>query len=189
MSNSERNFWLDLTLSIVYSITIGSGFLLWLVIPQGTNTAFAGIDRGVWLGIHIGSGFLGLMGVILHIVWHWRWLKALRGRPFRTLKKPVLANRVVNRMAWISFIASNVLGLQAWLLTASLPAESVKIFARFHVIASINWLVFLTAHLVLHQRWVASAARRYLPRGIAGNVKGNKKQAHRAGRSANLISN
>ena len=189
MSNSERNFWLDLTLSIVYSITIGSGFLLWLVIPQGTNTAFAGIDRGVWLGIHIGSGFLGLMGVILHIVWHWRWLKALRGRPFRTLKKPVLANRVVNRMAWISFIASNVLGLQAWLLTASLPAESVKIFARFHVIASINWLVFLTAHLVLHGGWVASAARRYLPFGIAGNVNGNKKQAHRAGRSANLISN
>jgi hypothetical protein len=176
MSNSERNFWLDLTLFIVYSVTVVSGFLLWLVIPHDANTAFAGIDRGVWLGIHIGAGFWGLMGVILHIVWHWRWLKALRGRPFRMLKKPVLANRVVNRMAWISFIASNVLGLQAWLLPGILSTRVVFIFSRLHVAASITCLVFLTAHLLLHGGWVASAARRYLPLGIAGNVKGNKKK-------------
>jgi hypothetical protein len=173
MSSTERNFWLDWTLFIVYSITVGSGFLLWLVIPHGANTAFAGIDRGVWLSIHIGSGFLGLMGVILHIVWHWRWLKALRGRPFRTLKRPVQANRVVNRMTWISFITSNVLGLQAWLLPGILSTRVVFIFSRLHVVASITWLVFLTAHLALHQRWVASAARRYLPFDLESNVKEN----------------
>jgi len=173
MSNSERNFWLDWIMFIVYSITVVSGFLLWLVIPHGANAAFAGIDRGVWLSIHIGSGFWGLRGVILHIIWHWRWLTALRGRPFRTLKKPVVANRLVNRIAWISFIASNLLGLQTWLLPGILSTRMVFIFSRLHVAASICWLVFLTAHLLLHQRWIASAVHRYLPFGIAGNPKVN----------------
>ncbi len=170
MSNTERNFWLDWVMFIVYSITVVSGFLLWLVIPHGANTASAGIERGLWLAIHIGAGFLGLMGVILHIVWHWQWLKALRGRPFRTLKKPVQANRVVDRLTWISFIASNVFGLQAWLLPSILSTRVIFIFSRLHVAVSITWLVFLTAHLVLHRRWIASAARRYLPFGLAGKV-------------------
>ncbi|MCJ7622570.1 MAG: DUF4405 domain-containing protein [Anaerolineaceae bacterium] len=173
MSNTERNFWLDWMMSIVYSVTVVSGFLLWLVIPHSANSVFAGIDRGMWLALHIRSGFLGLIGVIIHIVWHWQWLKALRGRPFRTLKRPVRTNRVVDRMTWISFIASNILGLQTWLLPAILSTKAIFIFSRLHVAASITCLVFLTVHLALHQRWVASAARRYFPFGLAGNAKVN----------------
>jgi len=80
MNKNERNFWLDWMMFIVFSITVVSGFLLWLVIPNSNTSAFAGIDRAVWLAFHVGSGFLGLLGVIIHIVWHWYWLKALRGR-------------------------------------------------------------------------------------------------------------
>jgi hypothetical protein len=76
-------------------------------------------------------------------------------------------------VSWISFIASNVLGLQAWLLTAILSTRVIFIFSRLHVAASITWLVFLTAHLVLHQQWIASAVRRYLPIGLAANAKVN----------------
>ncbi len=173
MSKTERNFWLDWMMFIVFSITVVSGFLLWLVIPHGDNSAFAGIDQAVWLAFHVGSGFLGLLGVIIHIVWHWRWLKALRGRSLKTLKRPVRANRVVDRLTWITFIATNVSGLLAWLLSTGQLAESVKIFARFHVAAGIVWLVFLAAHLVLHHQWVASATRRYLPFGLSTNVKVN----------------
>ena len=97
MNKNERNFWLDWMMFIVFSITVVSGFLLWLVIPSSNTSAFAGIDRAVWLAFHVGSGFLGLLGVIIHIAWHWYWLKALRGRSLRTLKRPVRANRVVDR--------------------------------------------------------------------------------------------
>jgi hypothetical protein len=173
MSKTERNFWLDWMMFIVFSITVISGFLLWLVMPHSDNSAFAGVDRVMWLAFHIGSGFLGLLGVIIHIVWHWRWLKALRGRSLRTLKRPLRANRVVDRLTWISFIATNISGLLAWLLSAGLPAEAVKIFDRFHVVAGIAWLVFLAAHLGLHQQWIASVTRRYLPFGLATNVKVN----------------
>ena len=111
MSKTERNFRLDWMMFIVFSITVVSGFLLWLVMPHSDNSAFAGIDRVMWLAFHIGSGFLGLLGVIIHIVWHWRWLKALRGRSLRTLKRPLRANRMADRLTWISFIATNISGL------------------------------------------------------------------------------
>lgn len=167
MSKTERNFWLDWMMFIVFSITIASGFLLWLAIPHSDSSAFAGVARTAWLAFHIGSGFWGLLGVVVHIVWHWRWLKALRGRSLRTLKRPVRANRVVVRLTWISYITTNISGLLAWLLSAMLPAESVKTFARLHVVAGITWLIFMAAHLVLHQQWIASVTRRYLPFGLA----------------------
>jgi hypothetical protein len=122
------------------------------------------------------TGLLGLSGVIIHIVWHWSWLKALRGRSLRTLKRPVRANRVADRITWIAFIATNVFGMLVWLLSAGLSAEAIKIFDRLHVAASIIWLVFLVAHLVLHQHWVESAIRRYLPFGSATNIKLNKER-------------
>jgi len=176
MNKNVRNFWLDWAMFIVFSITVVSGFLLWLVIPRSDNSAFAGIGRAVWLAFHVGSGLIGLLGVIIHIVWHWCWLKALRGRSLRTLKKSVLANRVVDRITWIAFIAANIFGMLAWLLSASLPAEAIKIFDRFHVAASIAWLVFLATHLVLHQKWIVSAIPRYLPFSLATNVKLNKER-------------
>jgi hypothetical protein len=176
MNKNERNFRLDWVMFIVFSITVVSGFLLWLVIPNSNTSTLAGIDRAVWLAFHVGSGFLGLLGVIIHIVWHWCWLKALRGRSLRLLKRPVRANRLVDRITWVAFIAANIFGMLAWLLSADLPAEAIKIFDRFHVAASIAWLVFLATHLVLHQKWIVSVIPRYLPFSLATNVRLNKER-------------
>jgi hypothetical protein len=176
MKQTERNFWLDGSLFVTFLATVFTGLLLWRVRPHSDNSVFAGIDRAVWLAFHVGSGFLGLLGVIIHIVWHRYWLKALRGRSLRTLKRPVRANRVVDRLTWITFIAANIIGMLTWLLSAGLPAEASKIFDRLHVAASIIWLVFLVVHLVLHQHWVESAIRRYLPFGSATNIKLNKER-------------
>ena len=163
MSKNERNFWLDGIMFVAFLITIGSGLLIWLVIPDSNTSVIAGIDRAVWLGFHVGSGFFGLLGVIIHIVWHWQWLKALRGRSLRTLKRPVLANRVINRLTWFAFISSNLFGVLAWILAASLPTETIKIFERLHVSTSMAWLIFLSAHLVLHKKWIVSAIFRHQP--------------------------
>jgi len=174
MGKNERNFWLDWIMFFSFSLTITSGFLLWLVIPNGNVSVFAGIDRAMWLVLHVGSGFLGLAGVIIHIVWHWDWLKALRGRSLRTLKRPVRANRLINRLTWFAFISSNVFGMLAWLQSASKPSETIGIFARFHVGTSMAWLVFLATHLVLHQKWIVSAIQRFSPFNPAAHVELNK---------------
>ena len=148
---------------LAFTITIVSGLLLWLVNPNSNHSVIAGIDRAVWLGSHVGSALIGLLGVTVHIVWHWQWLKALRGRSLRTLKRPVLANRVINRLTWFTFITSNIFGVLVWLLSTSLPIGMIKIFAHLHVSTSMAWLIFLSAHLVLHKKWIISAVFRYQP--------------------------
>jgi hypothetical protein len=173
MSKNERNFWLDWIMLIAYLLTIVSGFLLWLVIPHSDNSVFAGIDRTVWLAFHVGSGFIGLFGVIIHIDWHWEWLKALRGKSLKTLKRPVRTNRVINRMTWFAFIYSNVFGMLAWLLSASMSTGVIKLFDRLHVITGIAWLIFLVTHLVLHQKWIVSAIQRYMPFDLSTHIKSN----------------
>jgi hypothetical protein len=175
MNKNERNYWLDWIMLFVFLITIVSGFLLWLVIPNGKPFVFTGIDRGVWLVLHVGSSFLGLLGVIVHIVWHWDWLKALRGRSLGTLKKPVRANRVINRLIWFTFISCNVFGILAWLQPAGMPVEAIKIFSRLHTTTSMAWLVYLVAHLVLHQKWIVSAIQHYAPFDVReGSMMGRK---------------
>ena len=163
MNKNERNFWLDGLMFLAFLITIVSGLFLWLVNPNSNSSAVAGIDRTVWLGFHIGSGLIGLLGVIIHIVWHWQWLKALRGRSLKTLKKPVLANRVIDRLTWFAFLSSNLFGILAWLLSASLPTGAIEIFEHVHAATSMAWLVFLAAHLVFHKKWIVSAFFRYQP--------------------------
>ena len=81
MSRTERNFWLDVTIFVALLITTITGFILWLVIPHKLDIAFLGFSRSVWITTHICLGVVGLAGIVMHIVWHWGWLKALRGRP------------------------------------------------------------------------------------------------------------
>lgn len=157
-----------------FSITIGSGFLLWFIIPHGTTSVFAGMDRATWLAFHIVSGILGLLCVTFHIIWHWAWLKAFRGRSLETLKRSVRANRLTNRLTWFSFIFSNVFGMLVWLLSTSVPSGAIKILCRIHTATSMAWLVFLTIHLVLHQKWIVSAMRIYLPFGLLTIIKFKK---------------
>jgi len=163
MNKNERNFWSDLILSIVFLTMIASGLSLWLAGSNPQNVSFALRDRNVLLAFHTGSGLIGLLGVVLHIKWHWFWLKALRGKSVRTLKKPVRANRIINRATWFAYILSMVFGLLSWLLTAILPAEIIKLFGSLHFASSMVCLVLLAIHLALHKKWIASAIQRYSP--------------------------
>jgi hypothetical protein len=169
MSKNERNFWLDGIMFLAFLITIVSGLCLWLVNPNSNPSVIAGIDRAVWQGLHVGSGLFGLLGVITHIVWHWHWLKALRGRSLKTLKRPVLANRVVDRLTWFAFISSNFFGILVWVLSASLPTGMIKIFEHFHVHK--YGLVDFPLYLVFHEMDCFSIFR-YQPFVIIPRHKG-----------------
>jgi hypothetical protein len=70
---------------------------------------------------------------------------------------------VVDRLTWFAFISSNFFGILVWVLSASLPTGMIKIFEHFHVSTSMAWLIFLSAHLVFHKKWIVSAFFRYQP--------------------------
>ena len=162
MKQTERNFCLDLAICVALLITTITGFILWFVIPHNVNIAFLGFSHSVWEAAHVYSGVVGLAGIVRHIVWHRGWLKALRGRRLRGMPEKVRANRVVDRIMWITYIAANVLGAMAWALHFGDEINAVSVPDRLHVVFGLMWIVLVIAHLVLHWKWVTFATRCYI---------------------------
>jgi len=162
MNKTKYNFWLDVIIYVVFLITILTGFFLWLIIPHKLEVVFLGISRSVWITTHICFGVVGLAGVVIHIVWHWGWLKALRGRPLAGMQKKLRANRVVNRIMWFAYIATNISGAIAWALHLGVEPYIVRVPDRVHVVFGVAWTIFAIAHFVLHWKWIASTTRRYI---------------------------
>jgi hypothetical protein len=163
MNRTERNFWLDVTIFVALLITTITGLHLWLVIPYRLDLVILGFSRRAWIAIHIFSGVVGLAGIIMHIIWHWDWLTALRERPLSGMPEKLRANRVVDRIIWVTFIATNVFGVLAWafhlgddnIYLASAPG-------RLHGVLGVVWTILVTVHLALHWKWITSTSQRYM---------------------------
>jgi hypothetical protein len=168
MSRTEQNFWLDVTIFVTLLIATITGFILWLIIPHKLDIVFLGFSRSVWVASHIYSAVVGLVGIVMHVVWHWDWLKALRGRPLNGMPEKVRANRVVDRIMWITFIATNVFGAAAWALHFGDDIYIVRIPDRLHVVFGVACTILLIMHLALHWKWIASTSKRFIHVDLRG---------------------
>jgi hypothetical protein len=162
MSKTERNFWLDGSIFVALLITTLTGFILWLVIPHKLDTIFLGFSRSVWIAAHISSALVGLAGIVMHIVMHRGWLKALRGRPLGRMPEKLRLNRVVDRILWITFIATSVFGGIACALHLGNDMYVVRVPDRLHGMFGVAWTILMLVHLALHWKWIASTTRRYI---------------------------
>lgn len=162
MNKTEHNFWLDVTIFVALLITTITGFLLWLVIPHKLDIIFLGFSRNMWVAAHICLGVVGLAGIVVHIVMHWGWLKALRGRPLSGMPEKVRANRIVDRILWITFIATNVFGAIAWAFHFGDDANIVSVPDRLHVVFGVAYTILMSVHLALHWKWIASTTQRHI---------------------------
>jgi hypothetical protein len=154
------------TIFVALLITTITGFLFWLVIPHKLDIVFPGFSRSVWVAVHISSGVLGFAGIFIHIVKHWDWLTALRGRPPREMKEKLRANRIVDRIMWITFITTNVFGALAWALHFGIDIYVVRVPDRLHVVFGVAWTILTIVHLALHWKWITSTSQRYIALGL-----------------------
>lgn len=160
MKTTERNFWLDVTIFMALLITVMTGFLLWLAISHQLASVFLGFSHREWVTAHISIGVVGLAGVAWHIIWHWDWLKALRRRRLNEMPKKVRANRLLDRVMWLTFMATNAFGVIAWVLHYGNHVYLVKIPDRPHVVFGVMCTNLMIVHLALHWKWIASTAQR-----------------------------
>jgi hypothetical protein len=171
MKQTKRNFWLDVTIFVALLITTITGFILWLVIPHKLDIVFLGFSRSVWAVAHIYSGVVGLAGIVIHIVRHWGWLKALRGRPLSRMPEKQRTNRVVDRIMWITYILTNVFGAIAWALHFGDGIYIVRVPDRLHVVFGVAWTILTIVHLALHWKWITSTSQRYIAPGFGRSIQ------------------
>ena len=162
MNKTKRNFWLDEAILIAFLITAITGFVLWRVIPHESGIAILGLSRSVWITFHISSGIVSLAGVVLHVAWHWNWLKSLRGRPLSGMSEKLRTNRIVNRIMWITYIAASVSGALAWAMHFGNGSYVVTVPDRLHMVVGLAWIFLVTVHLALHRKWIVSTTQRYI---------------------------
>lgn len=162
MKQTQHNFWLDVTIFVALLITAATGVGLWLVIPRELDADLFGFSRSTWVAGHICSAAGVLAGIVTHIVRHWNWLKALRGRRLSGMPEKVRANRVVDRIMWITYIATNVFGAMAWALHLGSGMYVVGLPHRLHAMFAAASTILVTVHLALHWKWIASTTRRHI---------------------------
>ena len=192
MKKTKRNFWLDVTIFIALLVTTMTGFLLWRAIPHQLATVFLGFSRSAWVSVHIFFGVAGLAGIVLHIFWHWDWLKALRSRRLKEMPKKLRSNRVVDRFMWLTFIATNGFGVIAWILHNGDQVYLVRMPDRLHVVFGVAWTILAIAHLVLHWRWIVSTAQRciHVNVGVSGDLQKSRnyeERLHQRGMENDLL--
>jgi hypothetical protein len=165
---TKRNFLLDVTIFVVFLITGITGYFLWLLIPHQLDAIFIGLSRNAWVTVHILFGLVGLAGVVVHIIRHWSWLKALRGRTISGLPGKLRANRVVDRIMWFTLIATNLFGTLVWAFNPGGGLYIVMLPDRMHVIFGVACTILMIVHLTLHRKWITSITRRYVHVNLRG---------------------
>ena len=70
MNKLKTNIIIDILMLISMAIVSGSGYLLDEVVRRGVT--FLGMGRGVWRDIHLWSGIIIVVLLILHIIFHWK---------------------------------------------------------------------------------------------------------------------
>lgn len=178
ISRTKTNFWLDTVIFAAFFITAITGLLLWLVIPGGSGageTFFLGLTRHTWVEWHSWVGLSVLLGVVIHLAWHWQWLGCVAQRFLKKMTGQTRLNFALDNLLFVAFFLVSLSGLVLWLalpggghrggrnpfFQADLLGLTRHHWSDLHLWAGIVMTVILTVHLTLHWNWIVCVARRY----------------------------
>jgi hypothetical protein len=178
LGKNKFNFWLDITIFIVFIVTAITGLMLWLLIPSGQGSGwltFWGLTRRQWVDVHNWVGLVMLLGVIIHLALHWRWINCILDRFWGKLARPARINFSLNIILFSAFLVTGVSGLVLWLILpgggyqggrnpfyyATLYGLTRHQWNDIHLWVSLAMMTIIAIHWVLHWRWIVCTTRRY----------------------------
>jgi len=91
INRARLNFFLDTVIGLAFLVEVVSGFVLWAVLPHGgyqggRNAAYQQafvISRDAWLSLHDWFALAMVIGVLAHLVLHWKWIVCMIRRVWR----------------------------------------------------------------------------------------------------------
>jgi hypothetical protein len=102
MNKAKLNYWLDAVIGIAFLISAVTGLAFLLMGSGGYQggrnpsfqTALLGVSRDTWSDLHTLSSIVMIVGVLVHMVFHWRWIicmtqKVLPAPPHRVIREEV----------------------------------------------------------------------------------------------------
>ena len=85
MNRTSRNYYVDVVIGITFLATAISALIFlvpinWIDFSTSTTPTILGLDFGVWQVLHKWGGIVMLVGVVVHLLLHWRWLVTMTKR-------------------------------------------------------------------------------------------------------------
>jgi hypothetical protein len=143
-SSTLRNLLVDAAIFV--------GFLL------ATDPHATGQTIHEWLGIAFG------VGIITHLLLHWKWIVNVVRRFFTRLPGQVRINSILNSLLFIAMtliIFSGVMISKVVLRTFGLTGQHDGIWRVVHSTATNIALIIVGLHVALHWKWIVSTIKRY----------------------------
>jgi hypothetical protein len=131
---------------------IFAGFLL------ATDPHATGQTIHEWLGIAFG------VGIITHLLLHWKWIVNVVRRFFSKLPGQVRINSLLNSLLFIDvtlIIFSGLMISKVVLSTFGLSGSHDAIWRWLHTFSSSAALIIVGLHIALHWKWIVATIKRY----------------------------
>ena len=150
MNKNKKNFWLDIVLLALFVLIVVS---------------LAGEGNPMWARVHYIAGILMILGSVIHLVWHWQWIKKNVLRFPRQINKVTRANRRIDIPLFILFLLCGVSGLAMWVMEIMDQGHFIVVlteWADLHRMMGMLMSLIMVPHLGYHLKWLVCMARKSL---------------------------
>jgi hypothetical protein len=150
---------------------IFAGFLL------ATDPHATGQTIHEWLGVAFG------VGIVTHLLLHWKWIVNVVQRFFKRLPGQVRINSLLNSLLFIDvtlIIFSGLMISKVVLSTFGITGSHDDIWRMVHTFATNVAVIIVGVHVALHWKWLVNALKRYLEQPVRkiSVIPRNPGQAH-----------
>lgn len=145
--------------------------------PAYGLTIFFG--RQTWDDIHTWGGLLMILAVVVHLAWHWSWVKMMSRRIGNTIigkgskfSRGAKINVLVDLAIAVSFLVTAVSALYFLFVPAGYAGGRVAgwdpgfLFSRatwdgLHTWGFVVMVIAALLHIIIHWRWIVNVTRRF----------------------------
>lgn len=150
LSSTLRNLIVDVTIFVAFLVA--------------TDPRATGQTIHEWLGLAFG------VGIITHLLLHWKWIVNVVRRFFTRLPGQVRINSILNSLLFIAMtliIFSGLMISKVVLSTFGLTGQPDGIWRVVHHTATNAAVIIVGLHVALHWKWIVDAIKRYTWQPIA----------------------
>ena len=186
VSAQTRNNWLIDALVFLGAFLASMSGIYFLFLPvggyQGGRNPSYGLtilfSRTTWSDLHTWGGILMIVAVLVHLTWHWSWVKMMSRRVWRAFRgmgssfsRGAILNVIVDLGVALGFLVAAVSGIYFLFVPAGYQGGRTPgwdpnlLFSRttwdlLHTWGAIVMIVAALLHLIIHWRWITNVTRR-----------------------------
>ena len=148
--------------NLTLDIAIFSAFLV------ASSPAFTGLAIHEWLSVAFAAT------LVLHLLFHWKWIATLTKTFFKNLLHASRLDYLVDGLLFVAMTAAILSGLmisRSVMVTLGISLSAVPAWRSIHSLSANLSLVLVAVHFGLHWKWVVTNFRRYILTPISGLVQ------------------